>query len=266
MNNKRLEILKLLLKIFGSLIIAFFVIYALYEKFSPQIEFDRQFRNMIEVYMEKKYGDQNFKVISYQKNYHHTEMSQMFDFSDKYHVGYIVRVTSDVLPDYTLVFVNGTELEKMTMSDMFLKDYYAVKDGIDISDGAGKDVFDNWDKLEEEVLKGEVVKNKCEIFKKNLCNKFAPIYEITIRNNTWDMSIDIPENLGHIPTKDELGEFSEIKSIKIRTNIIESKQGIFMEELKEYINEYFNNIKNVNIRPYNNGVYIDFYIDLKSKN
>ena len=77
------------------------------------------------------------------------------------------------------------------------------------------------------------------------------------------MGIEIPKDLGHIPSLDELEELTEIQNFTIEIDNEKDKNRIDTEELKDSINKYFNNTKNVTIKTNDNK---KFFIDLKSKN
>ena len=233
-------------------------LYTSYRIISYELKFDIPFKNKIESYMEKKYGDHKFKVVFYHRDYHHTEFSQVFDYSDKYLAGYFVYMRSDVIPQFSVI-IKGKELEEMTIAESFVKEYYCMKAGINIYDINNiLDQMDYWNKVEEKLLKGKKAKEKCEKLKKYLFDKYDSIKDI----KTY-MGIEIPKDLGHIPSLDELEELTEIQNFTIEIDNEKDKNRIDTEELKDSINKYFNNTKNVTIKTNDNK---KFFIDLKSKN
>ena len=255
--------IKKILIIMVAFLINLIFVYILYGIVSYELKFDIPFKNMIESYMEKKYGDHNFKVVFYYKDYHHTEFSQVFDFSDKYLDGYFVYVRSDVVPEFT-VLIKGTKLEEMTVLESFVKDYYSVKAGINIHDiNNALAQMKYWNQVEDKTLGGKIAKEKCEKLKKYLFEKYKSIKDIEIKNTIAYMGIEIPKDLGRIPKLDELEEFTEIQYFSIKIDNEEGKYRIDMEELKDNINKYFNNKKNVTIKKYSNE---GFMIYLENKN
>lgn len=255
--------IKKILIIMVAFLINLIFVYIVYGIVSYELKFDIPFKNMIESYMEKKYGDHNFKVVFYYKDYRHTEFSQVFDFSDKYLEGYFVYMRSDVVPEFNII-IKGTELEEMTVLESFVKDYYSVKAGINIHDiNNALARMKYWDQVEDKTLGGKIAKEKCEKLKKYLFDKYESIKDIELKNNISYMGIEIPTNLGRIPTLDELEDFTEIQNFDIIIDNEEGKDRIDIDELKDNINKYFNNTKNVTIETYDNK---RFYINLENKN
>lgn len=247
--------------IFISLSFIFLVIYISSDKAFPTKDFDKPFKEMIIGYMEDKYGAHNFKVKKYDKDY---EYSGILDFSSRKLVGYYVTVTSDVVPE-TTIFVDGTELSEMKISDNFMWDYYAIQDGLDpSSDDYIFDKYRNWKKIEKEAVKDEIAKKKSEELTQYLYNMSADIKEVDLKNDDIDMLITIPSKLGYIPTRDELKQFVEVRHVSIKVNITEDKQEGFISELKSYLDEYYHSEKRIDTSFYYNksNSILDVYVDI----
>lgn len=136
----------------------------------------------VERYLTEKYGNHNFKVTKIDYDYH---MQTLFDYSHR--TGYDVYFKSDTVKD-SYVNISGVYPNEYNInSEAFIYDYY----------------FDEMDNYERsKLIKSITPDEKIETYLLNMIKQdFEPSCQ-TIEELNIDLNI--PNNLGRIPTLEEL--------------------------------------------------------------
>ena len=185
----------------------------------------------VENYLTEKYGEHKYKVTSISYEYN---MTTLFDYSNP--TGYWVDFTSDIVPD-SWITINGLNPDDYKVdNDYFIEDYY-------FPEQYGYDTYKTMDNM----------KPKEEI-EKNLLNELqneieSNIYEV----ECYNISLNIPEDYGKIPTLEEL-----------KTNInlyIVSNFGYKVSNTIEDTNEHSERLKAYITNKYNMNSKIYFHLE-----
>ena len=251
MKKKRIIRVLIIVSIIVSIIIfsvQMFLFYIVYKGFSePSVGWDekRNVSNVVEKYLTKKYGDNNFKVIDVSYDF---EMSTLFDYSKK--EGYLVTYKCDELE--SVVSVEGIYPNISKISDSFIEQYY-YKHKAENSLAA----FEMFQEMESRVPKEKI---KYAILNKIKSEFDANIQEVDVSD--YNIYLNIPDDFGRIPTIDEIENDINLYGVsRVRyTTILEiDKEEEYETKLKAYLNNYFSGEWDTDINKKDNLYSISFY-------
>ena len=198
-------------------------------------------------YMNKKYGDGNFKVVNIKNTYHSNTISE---WPHKY--GFWVKIKSDYIPKKVTIKLKGTnKIETDSFIDDYIDTYYAdeMKNiPIDL-DGT---MYSDWEEYPSMYSKERIYylnfkkylnEKKIDKVQNDFYEKFNVIMEIKC---DYILRIEVPEDLGHLPSKEELVDFCKLETDNINIKINENKnlstyeKSNYLERLANFAKEYFN--------------------------
>ena len=254
MNLKKKSIVKIIIivLIIVSIIIfsvQMFLFYIVYKGFSePSVGWNekRNVSNVVEKYLTKKYGDNNFKVIDVSYDF---EMSTLFDYSKK--EGYLVTYKCDELE--SVVSVKGIYPNISKISDSFIVQYY-YKHKDENSVTASYEMFKESNRLKPKEKIDSAILNKIK-------SEFdANIQEVDVSD--YNIYLNIPDDFGRIPTiyeiKNDLNLYG-VSSVRYTTILEVDKEEEYETKLKAYLKNYFGGEWDISSYKKDNLYSISFY-------
>ena len=111
-----------------TLLIVGYMFYKIFSGPSVSVKEKRDVKKYVEDYLNKKYGEHEYKVTDVRYEY---DMATLFDYSNP--TGYWVDFKSDIVSD-TWIIINGLNPNDYTVkNDYFIEDYYFPdQDGYDV--------------------------------------------------------------------------------------------------------------------------------------
>lgn len=226
-----------------------FLFYIVYKGFSgPSVGWNekRNVSNVVEKYLTKKYGDNNFKITGVEYDF---KMETLFDYSKK--EGYLVIYKCDELE--SVVSVKGIYPNISKISDSFIEQYY-YKHKDENSVTASYEMFKESNRLKPKE------KIKYAILNKIKSEFDANIQEVDVSD--YNIYLNIPDDFGRIPTIDEIENDINLYGVsRVRyTTILEiDKEEEYETKLKAYLNNYFSGEWDTDINKKDNLYSISFY-------
>lgn len=167
--------------------------------------------------MTTKYGNGDFKIINIARKYDG-------GFGEKeYQSGYYVNIKTSYSNKIIGLFIEGTTEETMKISyDSLIYDYHNVNSAYN---------FQNY-----------LINQKI----KKLEDKFKEHFDVDIDFYCY---CEVPDDYGHIPSKDELVELCQINTnhVDIKINDYVENELDYLKRLTKYSMNYFNNEEELNI-------------------
>ena len=204
-----------------TLLIVGYMFYKIFSGPSVSVKEKRDVKKYVEDYLNKKYGEHEYKVTDVRYEY---DMATLFDYSNP--TGYWVDFKSDIVSD-TWIIINGLNPNDYTVkNDYFIEDYY-------FPDQDGYDVYN----IKENMKPKEELEN---MYFDALKEEFEPdIYEISCDI----MTMDIPDDYGRIPTLEELETDINLYKVldfnyKVSNSIKDTDE--YSKRLKSYIKNKYN--------------------------
>ena len=166
-------------------------------------------------YMNNKYGNCSFKVTNVKKDY----TGGFFGTVEKWD-GFTIYLKSKFVPESITVFCDGITKDSLKITyDSLIPAYYQL---------------DYW---EHQEFKKDLIKQKEDKINKD----FASNFNLSI--NLIDASYDVPEDYGHIPSKEELVDLININldyaDITIKDKIKKDEQENYLKRLAGALIKYF---------------------------
>lgn len=216
-------------------IVCLIIVFVISKIIVPQIVKSSERKNVtlfVENYLTEKYGEHKYEVTRISYEY---DMTTLFDYSN--HTGYCVYFEvyfeSDIVSK-SWITINGLNPDDYKVEDdYFIESYYfADQDGI-------YKTMDN-------------MKPKKE-FETIILNELRDEFEPDVYKVECNISLNIPENYGKIPTLEEL---------KTNTNLYKVTSFYYkVSNAIEDTNEYKERLKAYIINKYNSNSDIFFYLD-----
>ncbi len=204
------KIILLLLVICGI-----FVFKLLYGPFMGKIE-KRNVKIATINYLNKKYGDHNYEIISIEYNY---DKGILFGYTNPY--GYVVRFTSNVVNQSSL-YVSGLTPKKYRFRDNFLHDYLS-------------ELYSNYWKISDIAP----VEDMQTYFLEKIQKEFDPNCETVVIKHP---KIVIPNDFGRLPTIEELENnihFYTVDSLTFTLSADVANEEEYEKKLKAYLEKEF---------------------------
>lgn len=216
------------LKILGSILLVVIVILiigglTIWKLLSPPSVKRSDRKNVtffVENYLTEKYGKHNFKVTGVEYDFN---MTRLFDYSNR--VGYNVRFKCDIV-NYSFIYISGIDPKEFTIiGDTLLEDYYFPN----------LYLYRKYEAMESLI--------PVEKIQSNFFNRFKQDFEPSCQTlKCYNPKLDIPNNLGRIPTMEEIK--SNISYYEVRnftytlTDRIENKEE-YENKLDKYLKQNF---------------------------
>lgn len=145
--------------------------------------------NNIIIYLNDKYGDNNFEIINVKKDYSYNGIVQ------KYHTGYEVTVSSTLLEDNFIIYTSETNPQVIKdVSEEFIEKYYNKKINEYLSQKYDLE-FDMW-------VKEENIPNTCghiPTFNELVdYNAISDIFIIVKKNNNYNYDYNVNERINYL--------------------------------------------------------------------
>ena len=197
-------------------------------------------------YMNNKYGDGNFKVVNIINSYHSNTFNEM-----PYRDGFWVTIKSDYIPEKVTIKLKGTKkIERDSFIDDYIDTYYA-DEMKNIPIDLDETMYSNWEKYPSTYSKEQIyylnfkkflAKQKIDKVQNDFYEKFNVIMKIKC---DYYLRIEVPENFGHLPSKEELINFCKLETGNIEIKINENKnlstyeKSNYLSRLANFAKEYF---------------------------
>lgn len=194
-------------------------------------------------YMNNRYGDRNFKVkdiaIKYQYSYSFTQLKPR-----KYKDGYSATIDSNNIPKKVELELDSTgRIVKDSLIDDYIDIYYA-EEMKNIPINLEGTIYDETSHNKYHLnLKKYLSEKKIAKVQNDFYEKFNVIMEIKCDKY---LRTEVPENFGHLPSKEELIDFCKLETDNIEIKINENKnlstyeKSNYLRELANFTKEYFN--------------------------
>ena len=195
-------------------------------------------------YMNNRYGDRNFKVkdiaIKYQYSYSFTQLMPR-----KIKVGYSATIDSNNIPKKVELELDTTgRIVKDSLIDDYIDIYYAEEmKNIPINlEGTIYDEMSSYNKYHLNFKKYLSEKRIAKV-QNDFYEKFNVIMKIKC---DYYLRTEVPEGLGHLPSKKELVDFCKLETDNINIKINENRnlsdyeKSNYLERLANFAKEYFN--------------------------
>ena len=197
-------------------------------------------KNYVQSYLTKKYGKHNYKITGISYDYHRTDMSQMFDYSNP--IGYWVYFKSDTVPSSWIV-IKGVEPEEYIVdSDYYVESYHFR---------GNDDAYELMESMEP---------------KKEIENKYLNELQNEFDSNVCEVRCDyimleIPEDYGKVPTIEELKtniDLYKTLGFDFKVSNIIQNETEFEQNLKTYIANKYHRDFSIWMYPNRLGASVDF--------